>query len=209
MFEKVEWVVTQVFLGVHYLSLDKVENKYYKNAAEYFQKAYELQKEDSICGFISFFMKAGIIKESITAGIEKRNIDILYYKGLGCEDATMLLELGNLYNSGVGENHIGMSRSSAFEHYERAYEKYAEHEGSLALKNDIGMQETALNLGVMLLMGIGTEKNNERAVQYLEFAVQNGEKRAIKPLANCYLKGIGVNKNLRKYNELMASLENE
>lgn len=46
-------------------------------------------------------------------------------------------------------------------------------------------------------------------MQYYEYAAQNGEKRAIKALANCYLNGLGVLKDLTKYNELLATIKDE
>ena len=58
-----------------------------------------------------------------------------------------------------------------------------------------------------LLELVGTIQDTEKAVLYYQDAVQGGEKMAIKPLANCYLNGIGVNKDINRYNELMSMIE--
>lgn len=210
MFENVEWASIHTMLGEHYLSLDTAENRYYKNAAASFVKAYELQKEDSLCGFISFFLKTGVISESKTSGILKKDIDILYHKGLDSDNPTALLDLGLLYFIGVGEKHLGKNEFSAFEHFDRAYEKYDNVRDFPGKKIfDKGKSFIAFYLGYMLLNGIGTERNNEKAVQYLEYAVQNDENKAIRLLADCYLNGIGVKKDLNKYNELIAKIMND
>lgn len=208
MFEKVEWAEIQLMLAHRFLTLDKDDNKYYKNAASCFVTAYKFQKEESICGFISFFLNAGVIKESIPDGIEKKDLKILYYKGLNSKTAMYLYSLGDLYFKGVGENHLGMNKESAFEHFSRAFEKF-DTSDDFWKKYDRGKSATAYTLGYMLSNGIGTEQNKEKAVSYYKYAVQNGEKRAIKPLAYCYLKGIGVKKDLNKYNELIAMVKEE
>lgn len=64
-------------------------------------------------------------------------------------------------------------------------------------------------LGYMTFNGIGTKKDAKKAVYYYEDAVQRGEKRAIKPLADCYMNGIGVNKDLKRYNELISMINNK
>jgi TPR repeat protein len=209
MFENVECASVQSMLGHRYLSLDRMDNKYYKNASACFVKAYRLQKEAELCGYISFFLNAGVIDEAASDGIEKKDIKILYYKGLDSNEPTAIDSLGDLYFSGVGKNHLGMNKASAFEHYERAYEKYNDV-GDFPGKRkfDTGKASTAYMIGYMLSKGLGTEQNNTRAFGYFQEAFQNGEKRAIKPLAECYLHGTGVEKNIERYNELIAMSEN-
>ncbi len=209
MFENVECASVQSMLGHRYLSLDRMDNKYYKNASACFVKAYKLQKKADLCGYISFFLNAGVIDEAAADGIEKKDIKILYYKGLDSNEPTAIDSLGDLYFSGVGKNHLGMNKASAFEHYERAYEKY-DDVGDFPGKRkfDTGKASTAYMIGYMLSKGLGTEQNNTRAFGYFLEAFQNGEKRAIKPLAECYLHGTGVEKNIERYNELIAMSEN-
>ncbi len=210
MFENVEWADIYILLGLNYLFLDTAGNKYYKNAASCFVKAYKLQKENNICGYIAFFLKAGVINESAADRIEKKDINILYYKGLDSNEPALLVGLGDLYFLGVSEEHLGIDKESAFEHYERAYDKY-NNIGYFPGKNvfGTGQAEVAYKLGYMLLYGIGTKMQEEKAINYFEFAVQSGEKKAIKPLAECYLNGIGVKSDPNRYNELMAMLTDE
>ena len=209
LFENVEWVEIQKMLGSNYIALDRKDYKYYKKAAERFVKAYKLQKDDTLCGFISFFLDADVITESKADGIEKKDIKILYYKGLDSKEPTSLQELGDLYYWGVGDEHLGMNSSSAFQHFEKAYERY-EVEMDFRRKNsfDIGKAVTAFMLGHMFFNGIGTKQDTKKAVIFYQIAVEDGEKRAIEPLAYCYKNGIGVDKDMNRYNELMLMLEN-
>ena len=210
LFENVEWANIQRTLGGNYIAMDRTDNRYYKKAADCFLKAYRLQKDDSLSGYISFFLNAGVINESKIDGIEKRNIKILYYKGLDSNEPASLQGLGDLYYWGVGDEHLGMNKTSAFEHYEKAYETY-DNVGDFPGKKtfDMGKARIAYMLGYMTFNGVGTIQDTEKAVLYYQDAVQRGEKMAIKPLANCYLNGIGVNKDINRYDELMSMIENE
>ena len=123
-------------------------------------------------------------------------------------DPESLGVLGDLYFWGVGDGHLGMDKASAFEHYETAYETF-DYVGDFPGKKtfDMGKARIAYMLGYMTFNGVGTIQDTEKAVLYYQDAVQRGEKKAIKPLANCYLNGIGVNKDINRYNELMSMIE--
>ena len=210
-FENVEWANIQMMLGCYYIALDITEGKYYKNAAACFVKAYKLQKENSICGYISFFLNAGAINESKSDGIEKSKIKLLYYKGLDSDDPGSLRGLGDLYYWGVGYEHLGKNRASAFVHYEKAYERYHDDSSYSPGKSffDSDKAYVAYKLGHMTFNGVGTKQDTKKAVFYYQEAVRKGEKKAIKPLANCYKNGTGVNQDMNRYNELMSLIENE
>ncbi|SEL77085.1 TPR repeat [Butyrivibrio sp. ob235] len=211
MYENVEWADIQVLLGFNYLSMDKtVRARYYKSAAECFVKAFKLQKDDSLCGLISFLLSAGIIGESVADGIEAKNIKVFYYKGLDSNEPAKLQQIGDLYFYGLGANNLGMDKASAFEYYERAYEKYNnENDARLKILFKSGKAETAYMIGVMFADGIGIEKNINQAVHFYQIASENGEERAIKALANCYLKGIGVEKNIDQYTKLISKIKKD
>ena len=165
-----------------------------------------MQKENTLCGYIAFFLTAGVINETEIDGV--KTIKILYYKGLDSNKPALLKGLGDLYFSGIGNDHLGMDKASAFEHYERAFELYNDSIDFPGKKDfDTGQAHTAFILGYMLFNGVGTNKNYELAVSYYQAAVQKGEKKAIKPLADCYKDGIGVNKDIKRYNELMSMLK--
>ncbi|WP_035765002.1 tetratricopeptide repeat protein [Butyrivibrio sp. NC2002] len=209
MFENVEWSTIQIMMGSRYLILDQKEKRYYKNAIECFLKAYKLQKTDYLCGMISFFLNADLIGESEEYEISKKDIKPFYYKGLDSDEPSGLEELGDLYYTGVGDKHAGVDREAAFEHYERAYEGYTNNASVVKYLFNYGRASTAYKLGYMLVNGIGTECNNERAISYYEDAIQYGDERAIKALAECYSKGIGVKRNLERSNELLSMIKND
>lgn len=108
--------------------------------------------------------------------------------GLDSNQPAALENLGDLYFYGVGKKHLGLNKTSAFEHYEKAYEKYNAEDFSGKNKNifDTGKASTAYKLGCMLSNGIGTEQNHKIAFEYFQEAFKDGEKRAIKALAECY-----------------------
>lgn len=210
MFENVEYADVQVMLALRYLGLDTTDNKFYKNAAACFAKAYRLQKNDSLSGYMAFFLKAGLCQELLPADIANKDVMILYYKGLDSDNPASLQGLGDLYFTGVSEKHYGMDKAAAFEYYNKAFEKYDNTGGSQwRARFDTGKYSTAYMLGYMSFNGIGTEKNAKQAVSYYQVAVQGGEKRAIKPLAECFLNGIGTKKDINRYNELMAMIAKE
>ena len=210
MFENVEYADVQSMLGNRFLGLDTTENKYYKNAAVCFAKAYSLQKSDSLSGYMAFFLKAGLGRDLLSTELEGSDVSLLYYKGLNSDEPTSLHGLGDLYYFGVSNKHLGLDRVAAFEHYVKAYEKYDSVKDFPGKERfDTGKSSVAYMLGYMTSFGIGTEKNMKKAVRYYQNAVQNGDKRAIKPLAECYLNGTGTEKDVKRYNELIAMLNDE
>lgn len=182
----------------------------YTNVAACYVKAYQLQKDNSLCGYIKFFLNAGVISDSEIVDIDKKNLNLLYYRGLDSNEPASLQDLGILYFSGVSDKHLGMDKNASFEHYEKAYEVY-DTIGDFPGKDtfDTGKSSTAYILGYITFNGIGTKKDAEKAVYYYEDTVKRGEKAAIKPLADCYMNGIGVTKDLKRYNELISMINNK
>ena len=64
-------------------------------------------------------------------------------------------------------------------------------------------------LGVIFLKGQGVEKDYQKAFDYFYKSSQNGNKYAYKNLAWMYLKGLGVEKNLKEASRLLKISEND
>ena len=64
-------------------------------------------------------------------------------------------------------------------------------------------------LGVIFLKGQGIDKDYQKAFDYFYRSSQNGNKYAYKNLAWMYLKGLGVEKNLKEASRLLKLSENE
>ena len=64
-------------------------------------------------------------------------------------------------------------------------------------------------LGVIFLKGEGVKKDYQKAFDYFYRSSQNGNKYAYKNLAWMYLKGLGVEKNLKEASRLLKISENE
>ena len=190
LYENVEWYIVQTLLGRYYTLYDLSDFKYYKKAAQCFQKSLWLQeKGNPAAGYMAYLLGTGLVSDSLRDGISASSEPMYYKAGLKCDNPMSLLDLGMLYCQGVGQDQKGKNLNKAFECMIASY-KIIPH------------GYVAYMIGVMYFNGEGTKLDFSQAFRYLSEAVNMGEMHALEPLSICYEEGLGTKKNIAKANEL-------
>lgn len=190
LYENVEWYIIQTFLGRYYTLYDQSDSRYYKKAAQCFQKSLWLQeKGNPAAAYMAFLLSTGLVSDSLRDGISVNSEPMYYKAGLECDNPLSLFDLGLLYYHGVGEDQKGKDLSKALECLTASY--------GLMPK-----EYAAYMIGVMYFNGEGAKRDFDQAFKYLSEAARRGEKHALEVLSICYEEGLGTKKNIEKANEL-------
>lgn len=129
-------------------------------------------------------------------------IGMMYYYGYGCtknvETALEYFQKGALNGCPLAAAWISECYRLGYgvdKDKEYAQKLYSKVDSDLRKMCDSGDMAALYFLGYNMVMGIGSEENEEEGVRLLTLACQKGEKRAAVQLADCYYNGWGVEKN--------------
>ena len=195
LFSKVEWYMAHMVIGTSELLYDR---KAYKESAKHFLKALWLQ-EDALeaAGYLAFILNTGVIEDSIKDGYSKASIPMYFDASLKSDNPFVLYQLGELYYYGIGEEMgeeiVGKDLKKSFACLEASY-------------NLSKQGFTAGRLGYMCLVGEGIDVNYSKGIKYLTEGYQLEDLNATSILAQCYEKGIGVEKNVSRSKKLRAEM---